>query len=33
MRNVMLRHFMTTYLFYFVTWLIVLIIKAEKFEY
>lgn len=33
MRNVLLRHFVITYTVYLITWLIVLILYAEKFEY
>lgn len=33
MRNVLLRHYIITYLVYLFTWLFVLILFAEKFEY
>ena len=33
MRNVMLRHFLTTYLVYMISWFIIIGFIAEEFEY
>ena len=33
MRNVMLRHFLTTYLVYVVCWMVIVSIIAKQFEY
>jgi len=33
MRNVLLRHYIITYTVYMVTWIVVVILTAEKFEY
>jgi hypothetical protein len=33
MRNVLLRHFIITYTFYVITWIIVVFIMSDRFEY
>ena len=33
MRNVLLRHYIITYTVYMVTWIVVVMLLAEEFEY
>ena len=33
MRNVLLRHYVITYTIYMITWLVIVMFIAEKFEY